>query len=147
MQDKREVWHVSGSKTVLEASKARDMVVAHVPTSAVGCAARWHVERQKQLQVEFEVLRTRSSRRVLVAAWTLTRDCLSVFRGSSIVTTGHPAMCWTVVAHPRSYSHISCNISYKMSCARNVMFGDMRITPHIADARSEVWLAMPTSWS
>ena len=52
---------MSGSKTVLEASKERDMVLAFVPTSAVGCAGRWHVERQKQLEVEREVLRTRSS--------------------------------------------------------------------------------------
>ena len=47
---------MSGSKTALEASKERDMVVALVPTSAVGCAGRWHVERQKQLEVKFEVL-------------------------------------------------------------------------------------------
>lgn len=48
-----------------EASKARDLVLAFVPTSAVGCAGRWHDERQKQLEVEREVerevLRTRSS--------------------------------------------------------------------------------------
>lgn len=142
MQDKREeVWHVSGSKTGLEASKERDMVVALVPTSAVGCAPRWHVERQKQLEVKFEVLERGAG--VMIAAWALARDCLSVFRGSSIVTTGHPALCWTVADYLLSHSHISCEVS----CARNAMSGGTRFTPHITGIRSEVWLATPTSWS
>lgn len=93
MRDKREVWHVDGSKTILEASKERELVVALVPTSAVKCAWRWHVERHNQLEVSISPKLLVGVAGVMPASWPLTRECLSVFHGSPIVTTGHLAMC------------------------------------------------------
>ena len=93
MQDKREVWHVDGSKTVLEASKERELVVTLVPTSAVECAKRRHIERHNQLEVPVSPGSLVRVAGVMPASWPLTRECLSVFHSSLIVTTGHLAMC------------------------------------------------------
>jgi hypothetical protein len=85
MQDKREVWHVAGSKKVNEQSKEGEVVVALVPTWSAVCVDSDGISKRHshvRSTLKSEVLDSSHMARVMPASSPLTRECLNVFRGS-----------------------------------------------------------------